>query len=301
MQAMILAAGFGTRLLPHTKVVPKPLFPLLNRPLLLLTVERLKNHGFDHILVNCHHLREQISEVLEDIAGVTVIEEERILGTGGGLRNALPLMRDEPILITNGDIYHTVDFRKLYNGHCDAGSQVSLALHDFPRFNTVGVRGSRVGDFGKGCDEVLAFTGIHVINPSLLKDIAEGESCIIDHYRSLLNNGVDLSVVRVDDSYWTDMGTVEDYLDLHGGLLTGKVPCWNEIFFVNNPYAIADKAELSGKLRIYDWCSVGAVKGKDVTIARSVIWDGITLTDGGRYEDQLITPAAPPLRDTQAG
>ena len=301
MQAMILAAGFGTRLLPHTKVVPKPLFPLLNRPLLLLTVERLKNHGFDHILVNCHHLREQISEGLKDVAGVTVIEEEQILGTGGGLRNALPQMRDEPILITNGDIYHTIDFRKMYDDHCSAGRQVSLALHDFPRFNTVGVSGSRVGDFGNGFDDVLAFTGIHVINPSILTDIEEGESCIIDHYRSLLKNGVELSVVRVDESYWTDMGTVEDYLDLHGGLLTGKVPCWKEISFGDNPCAIADKAELSGKTEIYDWCAVGAVKGKDVTIARSVIWDGITLTEGGCYEDQLITPAAPPSKDTQTG
>ncbi len=291
MQAMILAAGFGTRLLPHTQVVPKPLFPLLNRPLLLLTIERLKNHGFDHILVNCHHLRGQISEVLKDVAGVTVIEEEQILGTGGGLRNALPLMRDEPILITNGDIYHTVDFRKMYEEHCREDRIVSLALHDFPRFNTVGISGNRVGKFGKGFDEILAFTGIHTINPSILNDIKEGESCIIDHYRSLLKRGVELSVVRVDESYWTDMGTVEDYLELHGDLLTGKVPCWEEIALGDSPYLITDRAELKGKSEMHDWCSVGSVVGKDVTITRSVIWDGITLVDGGCYEDQLISSA----------
>ena len=71
MQAMILAAGLGTRLLPHTLIRPKPLFPILNQPLLLLTIKRLQMLGFDHIVVNCHHLREHIVGVLDGVQGVT--------------------------------------------------------------------------------------------------------------------------------------------------------------------------------------------------------------------------------------
>ena len=109
MQAMILAAGFGTRLLPYTELRPKPLFPLLNKPLLLLTIERLQRAGFDHIVVNCHHLRDQIVDLLQDLRGVVVQQEDIILGTGGGLRLALNVFRNEPVLVTNGDIYHSVD------------------------------------------------------------------------------------------------------------------------------------------------------------------------------------------------
>ena len=86
MQAMILAAGFGTRLLPYTKYRPKPLFPVLNTPLLVAAVRRLKKFGFSRIVVNCHHLGEQISAALDDIDGVRIQYEETILGTGGGLR-----------------------------------------------------------------------------------------------------------------------------------------------------------------------------------------------------------------------
>lgn len=138
MQAMILAAGFGTRLLPYTLSRPKPLFPILNQPLLLLTIRRLQQAGCDHIVVNCHHLREQIVAALHGIPGVVVQEEVVILGTGGGLRKARALFRDEPVLVTNGDIYHTVDYRRLYRHHQETTRRTrwshpaSLALDKSP-------------------------------------------------------------------------------------------------------------------------------------------------------------------------
>jgi len=91
MQAMILAAGVGTRLLPHTLVRPKPLFPILNQPLLLLTIKRLQRLGFDHIVVNCHHLRDQVVAAISEVSGVVVQEEETILGTGGGFAHCFEI------------------------------------------------------------------------------------------------------------------------------------------------------------------------------------------------------------------
>ena len=129
MQAMILAAGYGTRLHPYTEHRPKPLFPLLNIPLLQLTIKRLQRAGFDHIVVNCHHLKERVTEILSTIPGVILQEETRILGTGGGLRYAYDKLLDEPLLITNGDIYHTIDFLQLYEKHLQSNCPVSLALH----------------------------------------------------------------------------------------------------------------------------------------------------------------------------
>ena len=173
MQAMILAAGFGTRLLPYTNIKPKPLFPILNIPLLLLVVQRLQDCGFDHIIVNCHHHKDQIHALLADIPGVYLQEEDEIMGTGGGLRLALDLLRDEPLLVTNGDIYHTVDYLDLYNEHVKKGSEVTLAVHDYPRFNGLSIRGDRLLCFDKYPDaDVVAFTGIHMLDPELLKPLS---------------------------------------------------------------------------------------------------------------------------------
>jgi len=290
---MILAAGFGTRLLPHTSLRPKPLFPILNEPLLLLTIRRLQRFGFEHIIVNCHHLREQIVEQLCGITGVVVQEEETILGTGGGLRRAMDMMRDEPLLVTNGDIYHTISYQTLYSAHREAKSPVTLAMHDYPRFNTVLVAQGQVVAFGCESGEAtkLAFTGLSVINPEILAGIVDGEqSCIIAHYRKLLSEGISFGVCRVDDCFWTDMGTVQDYLQLNGGLLNGTIPRWQEFAYQGaRPVLVNEKASLSGKVDISDWCTVGAARGCDISLSRCVVWDDVHLPDGFHGHDSVIS------------
>ena len=293
MQAMILAAGFGTRLLPHTLLRPKPLFPLLNQPLLLLTIKRLQNAGCDHIVVNCHHLRKQISEALQGMPGVVVLEEEILLGTGGGLRGASTFLRDEPLLVTNGDIYHTVDFTHLYTSHYKNGAKVSLAVHDYPRFNSVRVDNGRVLGFdGSGDNTCLAFTGLHVINPDILRDIVPGQfSCILDCYKRLLGAGEIIAALRVDGSFWTDMGTPEDYLHLHGGLLQGSIPCWPEINRPReSPFLIDAAASLADDLQMEDWNCLGrVVVERDVTLSRVVAWDNVKIAAGSRIADSLLS------------
>ncbi len=293
MQAMILAAGFGTRLLPHTLLRPKPLFPILNTPLLLLTIRRLQNAGCDHIVVNCHHLREQIVAILDGLPGVVVLEEEVLLGTGGGLRGALPYLRDEPLLVTNGDIYHTVDFAGLYTGHQENGARVSLAVHDYPRFNSVQVTGWRILGFESDrASPGLAFTGLHVLEPELLEGITSGKfSCILDLYKKVLTSGQEIAALRVDGSYWTDMGTAEDYLQLHAGLLKGTIPCWSEIGRLGEtPFAVAPGAKVADDLEMVDWACLGEVEiENDVRLARVVAWNTVRIAAGSRIADTLLS------------
>jgi len=307
MQAMILAAGFGTRLLPYTLSRPKPLFPILNQPLLLLTIRRLQQAGFDHIVVNCHHLREQITHVLEKIPGVLVQEETAILGTGGGLRLALAQFRDEPLLVTNGDIYHTIDYRHLYESHIQNGGAVTMAMHDCPRFNTVSVRDGHVCSFNdRSQGQVLAFTGLHVLDPKVLEVIpAAEEYSIIDGYRRLLEQGQRIVAVRVDECFWTDMGTVKDYLALHGGLLTGRIPLWPELMEIaetslhgqreqgctsSSMCCLSDTVKLERDVTLRDWVCVGddGVIERQVQLQRSVVWDGVRIAEGRKVVDQLV-------------
>lgn len=298
MQAMILAAGFGTRLLPYTLCRPKPLFPVLNRPLLLLIVERLRCAGCDRIVVNCHYLKEQIVHALQGIPGVVVQEEAMVLGTGGGLRLALEGFRDEPVLVTNGDIYHTIDYRELYQYHLDGGMPVTMAMHDYPRFNKVMVLENEVCSFDEqGPGQLLAFTGMHVVNPEVLAMIPlDQEYSIIDCYRQLLAQKQPIAALRVDDCFWADMGTVADYLELHGGLLNGTIPCWPEIALgADAPFIIAESAAKGQGLVLQEWACVGDAKlGAQVSLRRTVVWDGAVVEDGASLVDQVVVPAMVP-------
>lgn len=294
MQAMILAAGFGTRLKPYTLLKPKPLFPVLNTPLLIGVIKRLKNDGFTKIIVNCHHLAEQITEAVESIHGVIIQHEETILGTGGGLREACDKIDDEPLLVTNGDIYHTINFSDLYRYHCGSENKITMAVHDFIRFNNIAVTGDKVLHFNgnSGDSAHLAYTGIQVINPDLLLGIKKSSaSCIIEYYRCLLTDGEPIHVRRVDDSYWTDMGTPQDYLHLHRDLLIGTVPRWKELACDAQAICVDRDADCGEHVKLQDWAAVGKAHiGGGATLTRCVVWDGADIDPDANVTDQIIVP-----------
>jgi MurNAc alpha-1-phosphate uridylyltransferase len=99
--AMILAAGRGERLRPLTDRMPKPLIPVAGRSLLERSIDRLIAHGVTNIVVNVHHLGQQIVDRLD--GRVRIVHEERLLETGGGVKNALPLLGEGPFYVVNGD------------------------------------------------------------------------------------------------------------------------------------------------------------------------------------------------------
>ena len=299
MKAMILAAGFGTRLLPYTLKRPKPLFPVLNRPLLHLTFGRIRAAGFAEIIVNCHHLRHQIKEALRVEKDCQIQEEEKVLGTGGGLRKALPHFGEKPALVVNGDIYHTIDYREVYQDHCASGADVTLVLHDYPRFNNVAVDDNLMitgfdHSHAAHGEKILAFTGIHVLNPGVLKIISPGSpSCILDCYKKLLEQGGTIRAHIAENHYWTDMGTPEDYLGLHAGLLQKKIPAYDELtpILASAPFAGMQNASVGSNVRLLDWACLGngSIIGAGATIARSVVWNGAKIAADSTIQDAIVT------------
>jgi len=301
---MILAAGFGTRLRPYTLERPKPLFPVLGRPLLLIIIERLRRAGFSPIIVNCHYLSEQISTLLAAEEDVIVQEERAVLGTGGGLRAALTHMASEPLLVTCGDIYHDIDYGEVYRGHLEGGASVSMVFHDYPRFNQVAVgadglvkgfpaRGHVVRDAGYS---LRAFTGVHIVDPQVLEGVpAWGFSDIIDRYISLIDQGVPIKALESGGSFWRDIGTAADYLELHGELLTrGERPSSLSLLPGSRFYGGADLQHGSG-LTLKEWGVIGrgVCLGRDVTLERVVIWDGAVVADGFHLRECIVTSACP--------
>jgi mannose-1-phosphate guanylyltransferase len=300
MKAMILAAGLGTRLLPYTLRRPKPLFPILNKELLRLTIGRIKAAGAPEIVVNAHHLRLQIKKALQDEENIILQEEEKILGTGGGLRLALHHFGQTPILVVNGDIYHSIDYRKVYRSHCEAKADVSLVLHDYPRFNDVVVDDSlRITAFNRSADRsgkqkrVLAFTGIHVINPEVLQIIPQDTTyCIIDCYRELMRQGGVIRAQLATNQFWTDVGTPADYLKLHADLLEQKAPVYEALAetSADAPFVGVQSAFIGKDVKLLDWVCIGKgarIEEKSI-LQRVIVWDGAVVPAGSVIKDAII-------------
>ena len=284
MQAIVLAAGFGTRLRPYTTVRTKPLFPVVNRMLLHRLLSQLTACDCWPVVVNCHHLPEQIEAALKDWPGVQLQVEPEILGTGGALRKALDNMDNDPILVMNGDLYHEIDPEWVYHRHLVSKNDVTMALHDYPRFNTVRVGGDRVLGFTDSAQEnCLAFTGIHVVDPEVLERISLGQfHHIIDLYRELAQQGR-VGYCRTDSAFWYDIGTPTDYLQLHGRLLEQ-----------GGEWQIDPSAHLGEETRLSGWGCVGAAArvGAGAKLHNCVVWPGAEVPAGARAECAIITGAA---------
>ena len=201
-QAMIFAAGLGTRLRPLTDTMPKALVRVGGEPLLHRVIMNLKAAGFERIVVNVHHFAEQIVDYLKtnDNFGLDIHisdESDALLDTGGGIRKAVPLFApSSPILIHNVDILHNVDLAKFYDIAADNDATLLVSRRDTSRyliFNEemrlkawINIKTGEVKPQPSQSPEGLraAFSGLHVFSPRLFPLMAEwpDKVGIIDFY-----------------------------------------------------------------------------------------------------------------------
>ncbi|MFH0994018.1 MAG: sugar phosphate nucleotidyltransferase [Pseudomonadota bacterium] len=231
MKALILCAGLGTRLLPHTRCIPKPLFPINGKPLLDGTIRSLIRAGCRSVMINTHHLHHGIEAFLAEqryAIPVQTCYEPRILGTGGAIHNVRDFWDKDAFMVINGDIVTDMDLKAVYDFHQHHGHPVTLVLHDFPEINTVSVDknqsviGFDAGDFAATDPDLpessriparkLTFTGIQVIDPNVLKWIPGApSSSSIDLYRTLIREGMTIRAFIPENCYWKDIGTPYQY------------------------------------------------------------------------------------------
>ncbi len=186
-QAMIFAAGLGTRLKPLTDNIPKALVPVGGHPLLWHVINQLKDAGFERIVVNVHHFAQQIIDYLEDNElfnmDIRISDEsEKLLETGGGIKKALTLFDQEsPILIHNVDILSNIDLRSFYAHGKNKGATLLVSKRPTKRYllfdevmRLKGWTNIETGEIKSPYQKLqplgyehLAFSGIHIITPSL--------------------------------------------------------------------------------------------------------------------------------------
>ncbi len=285
MKAMILAAGRGTRLRPLTDVCPKPLVPVANRPVLAGTITYLKRHGIRSIVVNTHHHARRMSAFLQQGKGfgvpVELRHEPSILGTAGGLRNVADLWAQDTLLAINGDILTDIDLGEALAFHRSSGAPATLVLHRCPPFDQIVLDDSaRVREIGsRARPGRVAFTGIHFLEPAVRDWIPhEGFADIVSCYRRMIASGERLAGYLAERPYWRDIGTWESYLQAN------REQSPEPVLFGAGCH-VAPSAGVSGWAVIGPGCRLEA----DAAVVRSVLWEGVTVREGVRVVDSVVT------------
>ncbi len=222
-RAVILAGGLGSRLLPYTTVLPKPLLPVGDRAILDIVVHQLASAGVPHMTISIGHLAHLMRAVFGDGAsyGVRIdyAEEDEPLGTAGPLRRIEGL--DRTFLALNGDILTTLDIRELVREHEAAGNLLTIAGTSRTVRADYGVMrldGDRSGAMARlqGYDEKpetvhVVSMGIYVVEPAAIEYVpAEGRFDIPDLVHALLDAEEPVGTL-LHDGYWRDIGRHDDY------------------------------------------------------------------------------------------
>ena len=237
MRVMVMAAGKGTRLRPVTDLLPKPMAPVANRPVLYHILRLLKRHGFGEVVLNLHHMPEVITEYLGDGSAVGLdvrySYEPELLGTAGGVKKNEDFLGVDTFLVMSGDALTDIDLTGLVAAHRRNGSIATLAVKEVADPSLYGVVVTDDDDRVVGFQEKpsreearshLCNCGIYVFEPEILSLIPAGE---FDDFGSrlfpdLLKQHV-VFHAHSCDGYWSDVGNLSEFSRGNADALTGKV------------------------------------------------------------------------------
>ena len=211
MKAMILAAGLGKRMLPLTATTPKPLLKAGAHSLIEWQILKLAKAGFRDLVINIHHLGEQIPAALGDGSRFGVIiqysVETELLETAGGIINALPLLGDDAFVVVNSDIWTDYDFLRLHNASAPGVLAHLVLVPNAPHHPAGDFHLHASGRVSDNCQPKVTFSGISVLHPQLFA----GQSVQRMPLSPLLRKA--MATQQVSGEYftgeWQDIGSPE--------------------------------------------------------------------------------------------
>lgn len=293
MRAIVLSAGYGTRLWPLTEDRTKPAIPILGKPLVGYVAEYLAGYGIDEIVVNLHHRPESVRRALGDGSrfGVKLYyaEEPEILGTSGALDNTREFFERDTFVVVNGKIITDIDLNAALETHRNMNALATLVLlpntrHE--RFSVVETEAGRIRRFGGMPVEEgpvpLMFTGIHILEPRILEYVPRGvfSDSVIDVYPKAIANGETLAA-HVASGRWRELSTLKRYLDISVELLKE----------VGKPLVAGVQTVISPSATITDsilWDDVEVAAGARVT--RAILADDVKINAGEIVENAAVVP-----------
>lgn len=322
MRAVLMAGGSGTRLRPLTYDLPKPMVPILNRPIAEHIVYLLKRHQITEIITTLHFLPGVMQDYFQDGRDFGVqmtyeVEEDQPLGTAGCVKNCEELLTDT-FLVISGDSLTDVDLSAAIAFHREKGAKATLVLARVPDPLEFGVvmtdAEQRICRFLEKPSHSEVFsdtinTGTYILEPEVLKYLPDGQEA--DFSKDLFPLLVELGEPiygYIAEGYWCDIGHLEAYRRAHYDCLHGKVALnhgyveWRPGIWVGQNTYIHDTAKIEAPAVIGDNCRIGArvritagtVLGDNVTVGpsaqleRPIVWNGVMVGEEAHLESCVV-------------
>ena len=304
MKAMILAAGFGTRLWPLTIGRTKPAIPFLNRPLIGFTIDYLRRYGFEDIIINLHHEPDSVRQQIGDGArfGVRIhysLEAPEILGTSGALDNVRELLNKETVAVVNGKIITDIDLAAALETHRQKRALATLVLKPNAkreRFSEVKITDDgRIAEFAgfptanqpptTDHRPPLMFTGIHLMQPEIFDYIPRGvfSDSVKDVYPAAMADGKVIAAhIASEESSWFELSTLQRYLEIS-----------LEFLLRESRNVVMDEAcQIDASARLANSVLWKRVRVEaDARLTNCVVGDDVTIPAGAEFSHAVIVRA----------
>lgn len=320
MKALFLAGGMGTRLQPLTDNLPKPMVPIMNKPLLERTMHNLKKCGISEVIIStCFHpeyIKDYFANGINFDLKIEYIVEESPMGTGGAIKKAEEYF-DDTFIVFNSDILSDIDLSKMIDFHKSKQALATIAVtkvqdpskygvieYDSKGYATTFKEKPKLGETSSKSINA----GIYIFEPVIFKEIAAGRAVSIEReiFPKLLENAQKIGIYQ-SGSYWMDIGTIEKYRQAHWDIMKGKcklVDCEfnsDNISFGKN-VKIHPSSKIIGPAYIGDNATIGAkvminhsVIGNNVSIGfnsritGSILWNDVIISKNARLSDTVVT------------
>ncbi len=320
MKALFLAGDRGIRLQPLTDKVPKPMVPIMNKPLLERTMVHLKKSGISEIVISSCYKPEYIQDYFGNgkQLGLKIqyAAEDIALGTGGAIRNAAAHFSDT-FIVFNSDILSDCDIQKMLDYHKSRHALATIAVTDAQDTSAYGVIESDTEGYAASFVERpkkeqntsnFIDAGIYIFEPEIFDQIPSNSVVSVERETlpKLLANGHKIAVYK-DNSYWIDMRTHENYMQVHQDIMDRKCKIGDKKLTIGNislgkNVKIHPNAKIIGPACIGDNVEIGegaiitrSVIGNNVSIGRgsrvtgSILWDNIVLSSEVRLLKCIVT------------
>ena len=307
MKAMILGAGIGSRLDPLTRSLPKPLVPIVGKPVMGHLVDLLKKHGFTDIMVNVQYLGHRIEESLGDGSayGVRIYysREDKLWGDAGGVKRCESFFADAPddtFLVIGGDDLTDTDISAIVHAHKAKGAVATLGVTPVDDPSEYGIVVADDNGFITRFQEKpkkgeafsnLANTGIYVFSTRVFNYIPA------ETFFGFGNNvfpallAADEPMLSVpSEAYWKDVGNLAIYRQSQRDVIDNKVavdlPTGARI--INENCVVCTNASVYGEIRDYTIVGTGATVEAGATVVNSILWDGAVVKAGTYLENSVV-------------
>jgi mannose-1-phosphate guanylyltransferase len=301
MKAMVLAAGLGTRLKPITFEIPKPMVPVLDRPVMAHILGLCERQGFDQVVANLHYYPDTIRDYFGE--RIEYRYEEELLGTAGGVRNVRDFFGDDLVVVVSGDALTDLDLNALVERHRSAGGIGTLTVKRVRDTREYGVvihdEEGRIQGFQEKPDPAEALSelgncGIYCFSPEIFDYFPDRDfvDWAEDVFPVLLEHDVPFYVHEIDD-YWNDVGSLEELRQGTWDALEGRLRLEVTGEELDEGLTVGPGSGLDGVAHVEPpvWIGRDVQIGERVRLMGPVvIGDGGVVGEGSALRDTILFP-----------